>query len=60
MAGSDAREGAKAGASPRLLDRLRAQLRLRHYSPRTEAAYVQWARRFILFHRKQHPLGVGC
>ena len=59
MAGSDAREGAKAGASPRLLDRLHAQLRLRHYSPRTEAAYVQWARRFILFHHKQHPLTMG-
>jgi len=46
-------------APPRLLDQVRAQLRLRHYSPRTETAYVQWIRRFILFHGKQHPLTLG-
>jgi integrase len=40
---------------PRLLDQLRLVLRVRHYSPRTEDCYVQWARRFILFHRKRHP-----
>jgi len=28
---------------------------MRHYSPRTEAAYVGWIRRFILFHGKRHP-----
>jgi integron integrase len=39
-----------------LLDQVRAELRLRHYSARTEAAYVQWIRRFILFHGKRHPL----
>jgi integrase len=33
---------------PRLLDQLRLVLRVRHYSPRTEDCYVQWARRFIL------------
>lgn len=44
-----------AGAEPRLLDRLRAEIRVRHYSVRTEAAYVDWARRFILFHGKRHP-----
>jgi integron integrase len=55
-----ARPGAAAGAAPpRLLDQVRAQLRLRHYSPRTEAAYVAWIRRFILFHGKQHPLTLG-
>jgi hypothetical protein len=32
-------------AKPRLLDRVRAAARLRHYSPRTEAAYVAWFRR---------------
>jgi len=42
-------------AAPRLLDRVRAAIRLRHYSPRTEEAYVYWIRRFILFHDKQHP-----
>jgi hypothetical protein len=35
---------------PRLLDRVRAALRLRHYSRRTEEAYVAWIRRYILFH----------
>jgi integrase len=40
---------------PRLLDRVRAGLRARHYSKRTEKAYVGWIRRFILFHHKRHP-----
>ena len=40
---------------PRLPDRLRGAIRLRHYSIRTEATYVDWARRFILFHDKRHP-----
>ena len=47
--------GSPAGP-PRLLDRVRAAIRARHYSPRTEAAYVGWIRRFILFHGKRHPL----
>ena len=45
---------------PRLLDRLRAEIRTRHYSIRTESAYVDWARRFILFHGKRHPLEMGA
>jgi hypothetical protein len=49
----------KAGA-PRLLDRLRAAVRLRHYSFRTEECYVAWVRRFILFHGKRHPLEMGA
>src|SRR5438105_7340863 len=40
---------------PRLFDRMRAVLRTRHYSIRTEDAYVQWVKRFILFHGKKHP-----
>ncbi len=40
---------------PRLLDQLRLVLRVRHYSRRTEDCYVQWARRFILYHCKRHP-----
>ena len=39
---------------PRLLDRLRGELRLRHYSPSTEKAYVAWVRRLVRFHRR-HP-----
>jgi integron integrase len=45
---------------PRLLDRLRLALRLRHYSPRTEKAYVAWVRRYILFHGKRHPADMGA
>ncbi len=44
---------------PRLLDRVRHALRLRHRSPRTESAYVDWIRRFILFHGKRHPQELG-
>src|SRR3982751_6354989 len=44
-----------ATRAPRLLDRVRTILRSRHYSPRTEEAYVHWIRRFILFHDKRHP-----
>ena len=43
----------------RLLDALRAVVRSRHYSPRTERAYVGWVRRFILFHQKRHPNTMG-
>lgn len=43
------------GRSPKLLDQVRAAIRTRHYSIRTEQAYVQWIRRFILFHNKRHP-----
>ena len=45
---------------PRLLDRVRAALRTRHYSPRTEEAYVAWIRRYILFHDKRHPAEMGA
>ena len=44
---------------PRLLDGVRAALRARHYSPRTEEAYVGWIRRFILFNGKRHPKEMG-
>jgi Phage integrase, N-terminal SAM-like domain len=40
---------------PRLLDRVREAIRARHYSRRTERAYVAWIRRYILFHGKRHP-----
>jgi integron integrase len=43
----------------KLLDQLRAKIRLRHYSIRTEIQYVQWVRRFILFHGKRHPKQMG-
>lgn len=46
--------------SPRVLDRVREQIRVRHYSIRTEQAYIDWARRFILFHGKRHPAEMGA
>ena len=45
---------------PKLLDQLRLVLRVRHYSPKTEDCYVQWSRRFILFHHKRHPRTMGA
>lgn len=46
-------------SKPKLLDRVRWHLRLKHYSIRTEQAYVDWIRRYILFHRKRHPEEMG-
>jgi integron integrase len=40
---------------PKLLDQVRQLMRLRHYSLRTEEAYIGWIRRYILFHGKRHP-----
>lgn len=40
---------------PKLLDQVRSILRLKHYSIRTEQAYLHWIKRFILFHSKRHP-----
>ena len=45
---------------PRLLDRVRAAIRIRHYSRRTEEAYVAWILRYILFHGKRHPVEMGA
>ena len=45
---------------PKLLDRMRDHLRTRHYSIRTEQAYLDWARRFILYHNKRHPQEMGA
>lgn len=45
---------------PRLLDQVRAAIRTRHYSLRTEETYVHWIRRFILFHDKRHPARMGA
>jgi len=49
----------EGGRCPRLLDQLRDSLRVRHFSLRTEEAYVDWVRRFILFHGKRHPKDMG-
>jgi Phage integrase, N-terminal SAM-like domain len=49
-----------AEPKPRLLDQVRELIRIRHYSIRTEQAYVQWIRRFIVFHGKRHPSDMGA
>lgn len=48
-----------AGAAPKLLDQVRERLRLKHYSIRTEAQYLHWIKRFILYHGKRHPREMG-
>src|SRR5437867_5968370 len=52
--------GRAAEVAPRtLLGRLRAAVRARHYSPRTEESYVGWVKRFVVFHGRRHPAGLG-
>ena len=45
---------------PKLLDQVRAKIRLKHYSIRTEKAYVDWIKRYIFFHNKRHPMEMGA
>jgi len=65
--GEDSREprsgehaAADRGRAVRLLDQVRAACRVRHYSRRTEQAYAQWVKRFVLFHGKRHPSEMGA
>ena len=58
------RPGSTAGPGdtprgPRLLDCVRLTARARHLAASTEKAYVHWAKRYVLFHRKRHPLEMG-
>jgi integron integrase len=46
--------------SPRLVDVVRDAIRTRHYSLRTERAYVLWVRRYVAFHRPRHPRELGA
>jgi hypothetical protein len=43
----------------KFLTQVRNVIRLKHYSIRTEQTYIQWIRRFILFHHKRHPSEMG-
>jgi integron integrase len=45
---------------PKLLDQVRDRIRRKHYSLRTESAYIHWIRRFIFFHGKRHPRELGA
>jgi site-specific recombinase XerD len=46
--------------SPKLLDRVRQTLRANRYSPRTEAVYIEWIKRYIRFHGVRHPREMGA
>jgi site-specific recombinase XerD len=46
--------------TPKLLDRVRATIRLNRYSPRTEQVYVDWIKRYIRFHGVRHPQEMGA
>jgi len=43
----------------KLLDQVRHVIRKKHYSIRTEQAYTNWIRKFILFNGKKHPMDMG-
>ena len=49
-----------ASEPPRLVTRVRDRIRFKHYSLRTEEAYVDWIKRFIVFHNKRHPSELGA
>ena len=44
----------------KLLDQVREVIRFKHYSIRTEQAYVHWSKAYILFHQKRHPREMGA
>ena len=48
-----------SSAKPKLLDQVRKAIRTRHYSDKTEEAYVGWIKRFIFFHNKRHPAEIA-
>jgi hypothetical protein len=48
-----------SSGKPKLLEQVRQTIRTRHYSHRTEKAYVHWIKRFIFFHNKRHPAEMG-
>jgi hypothetical protein len=55
---SDSAQGSSM-TEPRLLDQVREAIRVRHYSRRTEEAYVRWVLRLVTFHGKRHPRELG-
>ena len=52
--------GSRETPKPRLLDRVRQAIEARHYSRRTEKAYVHWIKRYVFFHGKRHPAEMGA
>ena len=60
MASVSVKSGETSRPSVKLLDQVRERIRYMHYSLRTEQVYVQWIKRFILFHGKRHPKIMGA
>ncbi len=56
---TDSERKNSSATKPKLLDQVRAVIRTKHYSYRTEQTYIHWIRRYIIFHRKRHPLEMG-
>lgn len=52
-------QGTSSPQGRKLLDQMRDALQTQHYSYRTENTYVEWAKRFVLFHKKRHPKDMG-
>lgn len=50
----------KISQAPKLLDQVREAIRVRHYSIRTEKAYVDWIRQYVNFHDNRHPIFGSC
>ena len=44
------------GNQPGLLAVAREKMRTRHLALRTEQAYLQWLRRYVVFHNRRHPV----
>jgi integrase len=53
-------ESRRSTQSLRLLDRVRAEIRIRGFNRRTEKAYVNWIKRYIYFYNKRHPATLGA
>jgi integron integrase len=47
-------------AEPKLMDKVHLELRTKHYSRKTEVAYTNWIKRFVIFHNKRHPKDMGA
>src|SRR6267142_1140456 len=57
--GDTASDTSATSRAPKLVHRVRAAIRVRHYSRRTEEAYIHWIRRYIVFSGKRHPSELG-
>lgn len=56
----DQAQPATKPTQPRLFDRVRETIRRKHYSLRTEDAYINWMKRYLFFHQKRHPKDMGA